>query len=118
MMQVEIIGDGQCPSPEPKVYVLVRRDLPWPVRCVQAMHAVMQLTHDIGYKVGWGLNGPAVVLLGIKDEAELTDWLIRLNDNDSTPWPVSFKEPDLNNQLTAVCYYGQPIEELSELKLM
>lgn len=118
MMQVEVIGAGHCPAPEPKFYVLVRRDLPWPVRCVQATHAVMQLMRDIGYKVGWGLYGPAVVLLGVKDEAELTSWLHRINDNDSVPWPAGFREPDLNNQLTAVCYYGQPIEELSELRLM
>lgn len=112
---VAVVGVEHCstPEPEPKMYVLVRRDLPWAVRCVQATHAVMRLQRDIGYKTGWGLYGPAVVLLGVKDEQELSEWLIKLN-----PHAVGFYEPDMAGQVTAAAYYGQPIESLSELRLM
>src|SRR5258708_39320925 len=114
-LQTEVL---EYPAPlEPKVYVLVRRDLPWPVRTVQAMHVVMQLIREISYKVDWGVYGPSIVLLGVKDEAELSYWLEQLIDN-SIHWPVVFREPDMNNALTAIASHGQPIPELIELKLM
>lgn len=111
MMQVETVVDFR-PLPDPKVYVLVRRDLPWPVRCVQATHAVMQLMREIGWKQGWSKYGPSVVLLGVSDELDLFEWLAKL------PGAVGFHEPDLFDSLTAVAYYGEPIESLSELRLM
>lgn len=114
-MQVEVVGAEHCsaPEPEPKMYVLVRRDLPWPVRCVQAVHATMELQRQVGYKISWGKHGPAVVLLGVKNEQELNEWLIRLY-----PHGVGFYEPDMGGQVTSVSYYGQPFPELNELRLM
>ena len=113
---IEIGEPGTCPVPvaDPKVYVLVRRDLPWPVRCVQATHVVMQLVRTRKIEE-WGAYGPAVVILGVADEQELRQWY---TGQLFSEWPVGFKEPDLNNELTAVAYYGQPILALTELRLM
>jgi hypothetical protein len=110
--QCEETRVGVLPE-SPKMFVLVRRDLPWPVRCVQAMHAVMQLSRDIGYKIGWGRYGPSVVLLGVQNEAELTTWLEQLG-----PYAVGFREPDLSESLTAVAWYGEQTASLAELRLM
>jgi hypothetical protein len=33
-----------------KLYVLVRRDLPWPVRAVQACHAVAEFLSEHGHE--------------------------------------------------------------------
>ncbi len=115
---VQTLGAEQCSAtiPEPKLYVLVRRDLPWPVRCVQAVHAAMQL---MAYSVTLENNyfstskyGPAVVLLGVPDELDLFEWLAKL------PGSVGFREPDLFDTLTAVAYYGQQVPGLSGLRLM
>lgn len=115
-------AEGHCHSPGPlqeesKVYVLVRRDLPWPVRCVQATHAVMQMmrwgeilaNHHIPV---WGSHGPAVVLLGVADEAELLRWTNYLPDG-----ATGFREPDLD-ELTAIAYYGQANDKLKDLRLL
>ncbi len=116
-MIVEQIRAEQCsaPPPESKVYVLVRRDLPWPVRCVQAVHAVMALQHHVGLRPGFGMRdfGPSVVLLGVKDELEINAWAGKLY-----PHAVCFYEPDLCGQLTSLAYYGQPIPEFNDLRLM
>lgn len=125
-MQVDMVESGQCqtPVPEPKLYLLSRRDLPWPVRCVQAAHAAityvhgqMQFAYDHGDRTPnlpapWGRYGPAIVLLGVADEVALEDWHWKLPDS------AAFREPDLGDQLTAVAYYGEPVSELEELKLM
>jgi hypothetical protein len=110
---IEMVGQECPPSlPEPKLYVLVRRDLPWPVRAVQATHAAMQLVH--GHSVDdWGTFGPAVVLLGVHDEQELAMWLDRLGSG-----AVGFREPDLCGSLTAIAYHGEPIASLACLRLM
>lgn len=100
-----------------RMYVLVRRDLPWPVRTVQATHAVMQLMRYQAAHLlpgeAWGKYGPAVVLLGVSDEQELRDWQDRLGSQ-----AVAFHEPDLCDQMTAVAYYGASHPELRELRLM
>lgn len=104
---------------ESKVYVLVRRDLPWSVRCVQAVHAVMNLQHRLGLGVPMGARdiGPSVILLGINDEVELSEWeeCLHVVDKYNT---ASFREPDMNDALTAVAYYGLPLPEFSGLRLM
>jgi len=110
-MTVEVLDDCPAPFPEPKMYVLVRRDLPWPVRTVQAIHAAMEYLHGQSLK-DWGRYGPAVVLLGVATEEELEGWHAQLPDS------AAFREPDLFDSLTAVAYYGEPTEALGSLRLM
>ena len=120
---IESVGSGctkAAPPPEPKLYVLVRRDLPWPVRTVQATHAAMQLLQAHNHSgpsycircMDWGPHGPAVVLLGVDTELTLASWLAKLAG------AVGFREPDLCDALTAVAWYGEAPAELSELRLM
>lgn len=49
----------------------------------------------------WGKYGPSVVLLGVKNEAELKQWRNNLG-KQATP----FYEPDLDDELTSVAYFG------------
>ncbi len=103
------------PTPESKMYLLVRRDLPWPVRCVQAAHAAMALMHYKGLGTGWGARdcGPAIVLLGVDDELDLFHWLQALGSSAR-----GFREPDLFDTLTAVAYFGQAVPEFNDLRLI
>lgn len=112
MMYMEGSPCGGDPVPEPKVYILVRRDLPWAVRTVQAAHAVMQLVHDQPIS-DWGRYGPTVVLLGVEDESELARWSDVLGARG-----VGFREPDMWDTLTAVAYYGLAMPALAGLRLM
>lgn len=104
----------ECPPslPAAKLYVLVRRDLPWPVRTVQATHAAMQLVHGQAIDE-WGSHGPAVVLLGVENEKELASWLNILGTK-----AVAFREPDLSDSLTAIAYHGESTRGLRSLRLM
>lgn len=86
-----------------RLYVLVRRDLPWSVRVVQSIHAATELTmkkwHTLASR--WGQFGPNVLVLGVDDELELMDWVTRIGEG-----AVVFTEPDLGDSRTAVAYYG------------
>ena len=80
-----------------KLYVLVRKDLSKSQQAVQAGHAVAEyLLH--GPFTSWG-NGTLVYLL-VHDEQELKDWIDKLR---AMPYNViMFKEPDKNNEITAI----------------
>lgn len=80
-----------------KLYVLVRKDLPRKQQAVQAGHAVAEyLLRVPAYE--WD-NG-TLVYLGVKDECELLSWGERLTCNN-IEW-AGFREPDIDNQLTAI----------------
>ena len=99
-------------SNEPRLYVLVRRDLPAAQRVVQAGHAVAELVfrHHSALAESWG-EGPAMVVYGVGDE--LDEWYERL------PQPrVAFHEPDMGGFRTACAYYGAGMEEFSRLRLL
>lgn len=82
-----------------KLYVVVRRDLPWPQRCVQAIHAATNLAYDLGLDNDpyWGEIGPNVILYGADDRHQLERW-------DSLD-PTVFHEPDMNDEATAIAAF-------------
>jgi hypothetical protein len=91
-----------------KLYVLVRRDLPWSVRCVQSIHAALALyEHDAA-----SAQLP-VVLIGIENEERLSGWYRRLDQV-----AYGFHEPDIGDQLTAIAFVSSSLPELSELQLL
>ena len=96
---------------ESRLVVLVRRDLPWNVRCVQSAHAVANWTrqNEMSAEV-WGKYGPAFVLYGVKGAEELEQWVKELKGS------VLFREPDLGEEATALAYYGR--ERLEGLYLL
>jgi len=80
-----------------KIYVLVRRDLSKSQQAVQGGHALAEYL----------LRGPAtlwdngtLVYLGVRNEGELKFWGRWLKDKGHQV--VDFKEPDRNNELTAI----------------
>src|SRR5262249_32271503 len=89
-----------------KVYVLVRKDLPWAQRAVQACHAVARLTvrHSRDPSViRWADENPTLILLGIDSQDELLQWedLLRATGEVCE----SFAEPDLANEKTALAVH-------------
>jgi len=47
-----------------------------------------------------------VISLSIDNEEKLQRLFYKLQDNGADV--IAFTEPDINNQLTAICYYGTP----------
>jgi hypothetical protein len=97
-----------------RLYLLVRRDLSWSARSVQAAHAAvaLALTRAEQLQVG-GPCGPPIVLLGVEGESELGEWLRSLGDA-----AVAFREPDLGDSLTAVAYWGPAVPAFGTLRLL
>lgn len=82
-----------------KLYVLVRKDLAPSYQAVQAGHAVAKwLLHDQSWQ------NETLIYLGVRNEEDLTHWAEKLNKKDVSY--VMFREPDINNQATALASYN------------
>lgn len=84
-----------------KLFVLIRKNLSISQQAVQAGHCVAQFLlerPDASWKNG------TLVYLGVKDLEELERWIFKL-DHKFISW-VGFKEPDLNNEYTAIAIEG------------
>lgn len=80
-----------------KLYVLVRKDLSTSQQAVQAGHAVAEyLLH--GPSSSWG-NG-ILVYLSVRSESALKYWFTKIESSGHKP--VLFREPDKNNEITAI----------------
>ena len=82
---------------EPRLYVLVRRDLSMSQQVVQSGHAVAE----------WALRGPktkwkngTLIVLGVSGKRQLEAWMRRLERLGVTF--RTFREPDIGNQPTAL----------------
>jgi len=91
----------------------VRRDLPKTYQAVQAIHVTAQYMLDHKDLKGW--NNGVVVLLGVKDETELKEWIDRLIDKDKDF--STFMEDDLDFQLTTIACVDSG-EIFSDLRLL
>ncbi len=80
-----------------KLYVLVRRDLSPSQQAVQAGHAVAEFLLN-GFNSTWD-NG-TLIYLGVKNLLQLEKWMYKLKENNISY--VSFYEPDIGNQPTAL----------------
>lgn len=73
----------------------------------QSIHAVADFAHELPqFFKSWKDNSNYVVSLAAKDEESLTKYYKKLKKNGAPI--VAFYEPDYDNQLTAVCFYGLP----------
>ena len=95
--------------PDLKLYVLVRRDLPWSVRAVQSIHAALTLYENNSISASL-----PVVLIGVENEDQLTELLYDKFENVA----VGFREPDLDDQLTAIAFVSSPLPEFANLRLL
>ena len=98
-----------------KLYVLNRLDLESSYRACQAGHAVAEwLLHAPQSQREQWKNG-TLIYLGIRDEEELLYWGQKL-DRKGIKW-IGFREPDLDNQLTAIACLSDG-KLFSRLKLL
>ncbi|MEN6292515.1 MAG: hypothetical protein ABFD07_10950 [Methanobacterium sp.] len=83
-----------------KMYVLVRKDLPNIQQAVQAGHAIAEFLLKFPYKHLYNWDNGVLVYLGVKDVNELGWWDHKLHKKSIAH--ASFREPDLNNEMTAL----------------
>ena len=91
---------------EQALYVIVRKDLSKSSQAVQAGHALAQFLLE--NKTEWS-NG-TLVYLSVPNEERLTQVKASLVGKQM----AEFKEPDLDNQMTAVAVLGSKDSRLSE----
>lgn len=96
-----------------RLYVLTRKDLRCSSSAVQAGHALAEfLLHRP--TTSWD-NG-TLIFLGIENEKELEKWCWKL-DRKKIDW-VGFREPDLDNELTAIALVLEDGKIFKNLKLL
>ena len=84
-----------------KTYIITRRDLRPGLQAAQACHAVTDLILQFPEQAKqWRDESNYLIVLSVADEAELCELAIELARTDMA-W-CKFREPDLNNQLTAL----------------
>ena len=80
-----------------KLFVIVRKDLSHSQRAVQAGHALAAyLLHSPNFR--W--KNETLIYLGIKGLRQIENLKRKLDINDIKH--VEFREPDLNNEITAI----------------
>ena len=80
-----------------KLFVIVRKDLSHSQRAVQAGHALAAyLLHSPNFR--W--KNETLIYLGIKGLRQLENLKRKLDINEINH--VEFREPDLNNEITAI----------------
>lgn len=89
------------------MYVIVRQDLSPSQQAVQACHACL----ESGKHFPWAGNHPHLVLVSVPDEPSLERWLKGARQHGvGTPTSlfkiIEFREPDMNNSLTAIAVAG------------
>jgi len=102
---------------KPRLYLLVRRDLPRSAQAVQATHAALELAFKRGPLCtfeGRGHVCPTIALLQVKDGVAIEQWYRRIGEAEA----AIFHEPDLGFIPTALAYYGDDRFGLSGLRLL
>lgn len=86
--------------PSQKMYVLVRNDLSETYRLVQGCHALAE--YALGFPENFKTwNNSTIVFLKVRNLLELKTWHFKLGSKEH----ICFKEPDLEDQLTAIACY-------------
>lgn len=97
-----------------KMYIITRRDLTTKYAGVQAGHALAQYMLDNPTQAKeW--NNKTLIYLSVSCEDALKAWGEKL-DGLGIKW-TGFREPDIDNELTAIATYGNG-ELYKELKLL
>ena len=90
-----------------KVVTVTRKDLSNGYQLVQSAHSLAEFAHKYPNQFHeWMLNSKYLVSLSTDDEETLKNLYLKLKYNNAHV--VAFYEPDINNQMTAICYYGTP----------
>lgn len=85
--------------------VIVRKDLPKGLMIAQSGHAIVEFSKKFkNIFDNWYINSNYLIILEIDNEEKLKDIFDKLKYNGANI--VSFAEPDINDQWTAICFYG------------
>jgi len=95
-----------------KLVTVTRTDLPEGYQAVQSTHAAIDFVFEHPTRAGpWHKNSNTLVMLTVKDTKGLLH-LMRKCDYLSIAYTV-FREPDIGNQITAICM--EPHEEVYKM---
>ena len=74
---------------------------------MQTAHSVAEFAHKSpNHFQDWMRDSQYLVSLSVDNEEKLQRLFYKLQDNGAEV--VAFTEPDIGDQLTAICYYGTP----------
>ena len=80
----------------------------------QSGHAIAEFSNKFSNMFNcWHNNSNYLIVLEIDNEEKLQRLFYKLQDNGANV--VAFTEPDIQDQLTSICYYGTPeLRKLTE----
>lgn len=85
-----------------KLFVVTRRDLSSGQQAIQAAHAAIEFQHEhLEIAKEWNTNSKYLVFLSVENEEALQRLLTKIQIREIKH--STFFEPDIGNQLTAVC---------------
>jgi len=91
----------------PRLVTVTRTDLPEGYQAVQSTHAAIDFVFEHPTRAGpWHKDSNTLVMLTVKDTKALIH-LMRKCDYLSLAYTV-FREPDIGNQITAICMEPHP----------
>jgi hypothetical protein len=93
----------------PYVYVLVRKDLSYPQRVVQAGHVLWEVSKTMTLD-----THPSVIICGSENEKTLEKESLRIERSGLRVF--TFREPDLDNKITAIAVVARNIHDRKLLK--
>lgn len=86
-----------------KLRIITRRDLSIGVQVTQAAHAAIDFQHEHPqHSTEWHKHSNYLAVLTTKDEQSLTDLIVKASLR-GIKYTV-FREPDINNEITAVAF--------------
>ena len=90
-----------------KLVTVVRADLKPGAQIAQTGHAIAEFAHQFPTEFQeWKTKSNYLISLSIDNEERLQRLFYKLQDNGADV--VAFTEPDIQDQLTSICYYGTP----------
>ena len=90
-----------------KLVTVTRKDLSAGYQLVQSGHAIAEFIQHFPDKFAeWKQQSNYLISLSVDDEERLQRLFYKLQDNGADV--VAFTEPDIDDQLTSICYYGTP----------
>lgn len=101
----------------PKLVTITRRDISPGYQVVQTAHAVAVFFSELlSDAIIWNDNSGSIISLSVESEKELLKWSKKLRKMTNVS---EFREPDIGNQLTAICFYAKEKvrKELKKLPL-
>ena len=107
-MKNKVLMDGGYGSDlQVKLVTVTRKDLKNGQQLAQSIHSSNRFAyHYPELHREWIEKSEYVISLSVKNEEQLKDLY------DKLKWygahVVAFYEPDINNQMTSICYYGTP----------